>query len=325
MKKKFFLLKLLMPITIAFLLLVFGTIYDLSISKALCILPNNEYYCSNFFVAICEIFGEAPLFILLIIAFSIIFNYAKKTIKNKKTIRFCILIVSCLLGAGVSLLFLFKLVSYSENYVSDGFKSFLTFPQTKVIIVILGLILEFSIFDAFKNKGEEELSKLLKWAIIVLCICAISSGVVKFVKIVFKRMRYRAMLYVDDAEFSYFTNWFQINKKTFHSLVSFGEDFFKSFPSGHASASATLFCLCLLPKYVEKLNTKKWKNIFLISSLVFTFVVCLTRIIAGAHFLTDVLIGAFITIILIFVLEFLVEKIFKKLQTKKAWNNSSLF
>ena len=84
------------------------------------------------------------------------------------------------------------------------------------------------------------------------------------------------------------------------------DDTFKSFPSGHASEGAMLIGIILLGKMVPALK----KRSSLLYGIAFAWVLCVmtARIIAGAHFLSDVTVGTFITFLIFFLLSALLVK-----------------
>ena len=73
-----------------------------------------------------------------------------------------------------------------------------------------------------------------------------------------------------------------------------------SFPSGHTGNAACALLLGVLPVICQKLKGKE--NLLFFIGVIFTLIVAFSRIIVGAHFLTDVTIGMSVT--------FLIEVIF---------------
>ena len=105
------------------------------------------------------------------------------------------------------------------------------------------------------------------------------------------------------ANYEGFTNWWQINvfSKPEIRTDAYVEAFkdndsgaFKSFPSGHTVAAATSFGLIILPDMFTKLNNKKIKWLFWVIPIVYTILVAISRIVAAAHYLSDVTFGGFI-------------------------------
>ena len=294
---------------------ILGTIFDLQISQLFVDLPKGEYYSQNTFAIIGEIVGEQILYIFLICACAILFfNFIRNPLQ-KKWLNFLIILGFFALGILVGFYCFYKLSKYISIYSDFGLDEFREKTIGKLAIFAMSLIFTLLLFLCFKKVKKETLQQLSKWALWVLIISAISNGFVQGLKLFWGRTRFRAMNYMNDSEFSHFTNWFQINKDRFASVdeVAFLSDFYKSFPSGHSCAGASSFLLVLLPCFIKKTNTPGWKITFITFASVYTFLVMLSRIVAGAHFFTDVFVGAFSTIICVFVAKwFFIEKRFKK-------------
>lgn len=75
---------------------------------------------------------------------------------------------------------------------------------------------------------------------------------------------------------------------------------FKSFPSGHTANAATMLLLGLIPLLQPKL--KKYKNWLLAFGFTWAAVVAFTRIIMGAHYLTDTVVGFTVSIVCIYLI-----------------------
>ncbi len=118
-----------------------------------------------------------------------------------------------------------------------------------------------------------------------LCVLAVTGIIVMFVEIaavegvkfLWGRVRFRDLLKA--GSYDAFTPWYHPN----------GVNGNQSFPSGHTANAALSFLMLLLP-YVSK----KWHQhrvwCFVIP-LVFTAVLAFTRLVMGAHYLSDVTVG----------------------------------
>ena len=80
------------------------------------------------------------------------------------------------------------------------------------------------------------------------------------------------------------------------ALYDAGADWYKSFPSGHTSAGAMVITLTLIPSIFAKTNTLAKKVITYTVVVLYVIAVAISRIVVGAHFLTDVTFGAMITL-----------------------------
>ena len=127
-------------------------------------------------------------------------------------------------------------------------------------------------------------------SLLFVCLMIIAIIVVYFVacegvKYIASRPRPRNL----DAEFNGFKQWYQFDP--FNALKAGSKDD-KSFVSGHSANAATL--ITILP-LVANLNKRENNNLIQILCIVigalFAFVVAFSRIIAKAHWMTDVMGG----------------------------------
>lgn len=112
--------------------------------------------------------------------------------------------------------------------------------------------------------------------------------VVNLIKIPWGRARMR-LVAVDDR--AYFMPWWQPGKALRDTLGAAGvaAEEFKSFPSGHTANASSLMLLCLLPQLSPKLAGKQ--GVLFLLGLVWTSLVAASRIVMGAHYLTDTIVG----------------------------------
>lgn len=297
---------------------VLGTIFDLQISKLFADIPEGEYYSQNTFAMLGEIVGEQVLYIFLLCSCAILFFNLIRNPLTKKWLNALLIIGVSLLGILVGFYFFYKLSKYIGIYTDFGLSEFREKTIGKLALFAMSLVFTVCLFLCFIKTKKETLQSLSKWAIWVLIVSAVSNALVQGLKLFWGRTRFRAMNYMNDTEFSHYTDWFRINKDRFASVgdVPFLKDFYKSFPSGHSCAGASTFLLVLLPCFVKRTNTLGWKIAFTTFASVYTFLVMLSRIVAGAHFFTDVFVGAFSTIICVYIAKwFFIEKRFKKQKT----------
>ena len=83
-------------------------------------------------------------------------------------------------------------------------------------------------------------------------------------------------------------------------------DEFKSFPTDHTGNAACAILLCLLPLICTKLKGKE-RPLFW-SGVILTLLVAYSRMILGAHFLTDVTIGMGVTFVIAYIIVHCVYK-----------------
>ena len=129
---------------------------------------------------------------------------------------------------------------------------------------------------------------VLRVAAVFLLVIFADILVVNLIKIPWGRARMRLGA-VDDR--AYFMPWWQPGKALRDTLVAAGvaAEEFKSFPSGHSANASSLMLLCLLPQLSGKLAGKQ-TALFLVG-FVWTSLVAASRIVVGAHYLTDTIVG----------------------------------
>lgn len=219
--------------------------------------------------------GEMPCRLICPFAGTIIFYLAEN-----KPLKYFGLIVS--LGGS----------SYVGYHISYYF-----FPDHPISYFGWGLGLFFGLIVLYLAQFitfEEDLKK----AFIILSIAGIiimfvQLGIVEAVKMIWGRYRFRDMLKL--GSFEAFTPWFKPN----------GINGNKSFPSGHTGGASMSYLLMLVPFVSKKWANRRYLCFFI--PFVFTSVVAFTRLIEGAHFLSDVTMGGTIgftvTIVGIYILD----------------------
>ena len=116
---------------------------------------------------------------------------------------------------------------------------------------------------------------------------------VTMIKSIFHRPRYRTLSLYEGIDFH---NWWQrcSNYKDLMATYNLTSEEFKSFPSGHVGASMVF----VLAVSVLPLLDKKYEKIQLplfYGGLCWALLIAFTRILVGAHFLSDVSMGGILT------------------------------
>lgn len=317
--------KIIISVSVIIIMLVaiLGTIFDLQISKALADVTEHQYYSTNFFAIIGECFGEDILYLFVMGACAVIFFYLLKFPLKQKWFNYCLQAGLCVVSYAVAVYSFGKTINYLALYTNFGLEGYVASALGKITILIVSAVISAGVFLIVNRFKPETIKNLLKWAILVIAVAVVSNGIVQVSKHIFDRTRFRAMAFVGDSDFSHFTYWFSINKNKFSSTSVYAEDFFKSFPSGHTCAAASVFLLAFLPYYLNNLNTNKNKIILWSVSVVFTLIVALSRIVAGAHFFMDTYIASLITVASVVILYFVIDFIFKKFNNKMVAEEQS--
>ena len=152
--------------------------------------------------------------------------------------------------------------------------------------------------------------------VIVLLLIALLAAI-PTLKDLIHRPRYRLLAVFESNPDIYFHKWWEPckNYKELIETYNIHKDNFKSFPSGHtAEASILLVAFTFLPLANKKFE--KYQLPLFIGGAVVVLLVALARILAAAHFLSDVSWGAFIVLTLLVIANEVVMRV-KALQIKE--------
>lgn len=150
-----------------------------------------------------------------------------------------------------------------------------TNPQPFLLLTI-SLLLTAVLFFIVSKIPSKQLAVYRKGALASLfCLILLLLGV-EILKSVFGRVRFRDMT----EPFSQFTQWYVMNGPSSH----------KSFPSGHTANAAAVLCLTLTAQ------KKQTRQILWVIGILYTIAMAFSRILAGAHFASDVLVGGLLGI-----------------------------
>ena len=263
---------LIIPIVTIIALMTIGTIYDLQISVSL-------YDRDSVFGIIFDYAGELPLYLLFPFCLAICFVYYRSFISTKYIVLSYLSVVLCVISLYVFMQRFFHFIPTTIN-------------------LLIALVLAFLLFYGFHFIKRDTLEKLYKFAIIALIVLCLSLLLNQLIKHLWGRYRFHNLYTADNLE--RFTPWY----------LPLGLNGNLSFPSGHASAATSLFLLIPLLKIF---NAKKWVKIlaiFLVS--LFVTAVCVSRIVLGAHYLTDVTMGFALSFAILIIVQHYMFKYFSK-------------
>ncbi len=171
--------------------------------------------------------------------------------------------------------------------------------------IYVGVVFGLCIAAAAQYFGQYiHIPERLKNPLVILSLTGIivmfaQLGIIEIMKFLWGRVRFRDLLKA--GSYDAFTSWYHPN----------GVNGNKSFPSGHTAGAAMSYLMMLLPFVSPKWDKNKaWCFII---PLLHTGVVAYTRLVMGAHYLSDVIMGGIIgfttVIIAISILE---KKYFKE-------------
>lgn len=272
-------------------LLTLATIYDLEISKILTknALPTGSYFSTNGFGLFFEAVGSAPIYLMAAIGATIAFWWSLR--KNKKFWSIALPIVFGIITFVAVLFFVKDIFSYVGEHMHDA--EYMSNGYVLALSCLVAAIISLLLILCWKQIKPEDNEKLIKLSLVILCALA-GYLIIHFIKGPIGRMRFRAMNYSDEYGFEMYTRWYVVNgKRNLVPLVHGVEisDSCKSFPSGHTYSAALLYTLLCLPDLLEKWNKKWIKVILYVITVGFTGAVAISRILVGAHYMSDVLFG----------------------------------
>ncbi len=257
------------PVIIALILwlaaLAAATVYDLEIS--LSIADENSV-----FGRILEIFGEPPAILFASFNFSLMLaHFIKKDGRKCKDIIFSA--VCLLLSVGTVIFTVFE----SADYLAE----WLTSADSAPIAIKLAVSAVISVLILFNGlrMSKESADKYFETACRCAAVAVLTLAVIWAFKLTWGRVRFRQLESLSD-----FTSWYLPN----------GFNGYFSFPSGHTANATVIFTTTYYFKFIPQ-KYEKIKSLLYALLIVWIVLVAFSRVIAGAHYLSDVLFGGAIT------------------------------
>ena len=277
MRKKLFSIPiwcLHIPASISIIGIIFGTFYDLSISKAIA-------DSSNGFAGFFETIGESISYWITALGGILCFLGLFPRDKVYWKILGIVLGLSTLIGATYYL---------GSHMVDNGKRYGLVFEKGLAYGISACIMIFYSVL-AIVFLDHHNLDNTLKLGLIILFVSLLQISVMTLLKKVGGRPRYRFL--VDPT--------LNVNGDTFRAWYQFQPfkhkgDYYKSWPSGHvATATTTMLLACLSPLFRFKFKGSNYVTYF--SCLAYTLLIAYTRIRIGAHYLSDVSFGLLVSTI----------------------------
>ena len=335
-------------------LMVIGTFFDLEIDKALFNYQNkfgiifedwgmDPMYLIQFFAWIMLLASYHPIDEAFDIAGSIFpfFNYLKK---NKITHFICFVLLH-IMYAG----FFYGAFTGSNDMlnrimgrtVGYNLQDLLTNTGvSKPIAIILWTLLRLAFIAVFFFiflKIDKKYKKALEFMAVAGLLLYYSGDIINYIKAIFHRIRFREMMaysnglvnpdgwssrggadipreWIETTDFSAFTRWYKIgNDMGVYSEAT-------SFPSGHTAAAAYTMLLPALFSKCKALN-KYYIPAFIIG-FAYTLAMGISRLVKGAHYLTDIASGAMIIFALMLIIIGIMN-VFERMSNKNKNNNEN--
>ncbi len=299
-------------------LLTTATFFDLEVSRILThfSLKEGAYYTNDVFANFFEAAGMLPHYLLR--AFSALsLGWFFYKFLSQKTLRIITLVAAAALAT---------------HLISGAFRDAIFYPMRHMIaedtekaLVAINAMTPTVYFISYaasaavvglavyltRNVSFDVWRRLLFFVFLYFLIDVISGEIVSAVKGYVDRPRFRSMNSAYGQEvggFSLYARWYQVsgnNALLRATPLANYTDAFRSFPSGHTEAAALSYSLILLIDCLQ-IEKKNVKLALWTTPIAWTGLTAIGRIVAGAHFMSDVLIGGTIP----FVLTMLLREIF---------------
>ena len=277
---------------VAVLGIIMGSIFDLNISKAIASSSNalgltiSAIIPTIGFMAVAMMGGGFIAFV----------------IKGKYHIALKILfgvLAACCLGVSIK-------YPAGEYFGVNGFYGSAPEWVGYLIVIIPEVGAMVGGYFLFKECKNEKM-----WIIFIIIIVLLLIALLAVIPTIKNNMRRPRFRFLAANDLSLFHNWWEPCKDYKDIMAAYGidnSDHFKSFPSGHtAEASILLVGATLFPLAGKKLE--KYQLPVYIGSCALVLLVAFARILAAAHFLSDVSWGAFIILTLLFITNEVVMRI----------------
>ena len=251
----------------AFLLvmMVIGSVWDYPISRAL---YNQSNVLGLFFAA----FGEYPAALGFAAAGAMLISARNREKRLRGVLQALAGCVLLLFGAAMA-----AVLPTGYLDISMGLSAVISIACTAL-----------AVWGILRLCRDADRGTVLRVAAVFLLVVFADILVVNLIKIPWGRPRMR-LVAVDER--ACFLPWWQPGTDLRDTLVAAGvaAEEFKSFPSGHTANASALMLLCLLPRLSSKLEGKQ--TALFLTGFVWAALVALSRIIMGAHYLTDTMAG----------------------------------
>lgn len=285
--------------------LLLGSFFDLQINTAI----FDRY---NGFGLVASSFGMIPGYATLSVFGGALIAL---TFKNKKfhvawQVVFMILAV---VMYGLSTYFLGKDVFSINGFYNEKLHPWLG-------CIIMGVVMAPCVYFGYWLGKKNENPKM--WIIILVLAAAMFMALVPgttLLKSIMHRPRYRIAVYEGYAPFH---NWWQACKEYNNYIQTVGlpltKEEFKSFPSGHSCA---VMCGLILATIIPMLNKNwaKYQVLFFYVAFGWGLVVMFSRMLVGAHYLTDTCMGSLLAVIFFYIAnEIVVRKLLPEEKKEEA-------
>ncbi len=209
---------------------------------------------------------------------------------------------------------------------------------SKTLAVIMWIILRallVAVFVLFFRKLDDKYKKALEFMAVVGIALYHGGDIINYIKDHFHRIRFREMIayshglvnedgwssrgsadipreWIASTDFSAYDRWYRVG----NDMGVYSEA--HSFPSGHTAAAA--FSMLIAPLFSKCKELNKYFVPAFLAGFAYTLIMGITRLIKGAHYLTDISAGAMIIFALILLIVGIMD-IFDNISQKNMLKN----
>lgn len=297
-------------------LIAIASVFDFQVSQILTknALKPGDYIANDLYGVVGEAVGTSPIYIVLGICTAVLCWFFARLF-NKKWWGVTLAVVFAVAGAVAWWFYIKDIVRYILEHAAAQVGStagavVYEFRHDGAVVAIewlVALTIQALTVLVFKNLKPEMLKKLIWWVVAVVAAVVVANVLIMIIKDPVGRMRYRAInsdvgkFLIETNAVQGYTPWYisngQPNKdiiKMFVDAYPGASDAFKSFPSGHTCAAGMSYALIMLPDVIDfksEKGKKATKIACWIIPIAITMLVAISRIVVGAHYMSDVTFG----------------------------------
>jgi membrane-associated phospholipid phosphatase len=267
-------------VTILFVLIVCGSIWDFEIANAVYI---GQTPSENAFGIIFSYIGVIPTFVgwsFLGASILCLSRRVENTVKRRWLIALSVLLFTLSFFYFCNTLYLSNATSFEVHFA---------------VAYSIGLAILFIFaYLGYRLAQSSKDSELLKKVLFLVAVSLLTLLIISITKELMCRPRFRFVLDADNVD--YFKNWWESGREIKASLgMGMESDEFASLPSGHSAYSMfAIFIFPVLADYVFAL--KKFKAHLFAFGFIWWTMTAFSRLTVGAHYLSDVAIAGLVTI-----------------------------
>ena len=291
----------LILLSVSFVLILIGTFFDYPLSKAI---VDTKSPVGGFVETLGVSFSFTMILLGGVSLFKALFPSKKKSLK-------ALAVLILILTFSLSVYYIsHHIINNRSRDVTYG----ITFQPLVSYLISLAISLFFIALYFYAIKSQDR-KYLILMGVLILGLMLTQTLVIELLKRLACRPRYR---YLIDSTLN--TKGETFSPIYLFKPFKFHDDYHKSFPSGHTATAAVTLLLPLLSKVLRHPFKHSDLALFLIS-LIYTVFVAFFRIQYGAHFLSDVSTGLFITTAFLLLYLTIANRIYAKKKKKKKKKN----